>query len=194
MEQVNCGYSMKNIAIASKKEYILGLTHSRREFVNNLSRRVKFYLNPRKSNEVKETFGLKSTKRAEPVPEMKEFEEKLNDIVKNVKFWDKSNSFQIKLSTDINNIKNEPKLFMKADKTTNFYKVDTAEVEDLIKKDITKEYKQADDKTVNEIKSEAKDLATKLWIADRIYTTSEKQAYITLRTTKTISEIIQNAG
>ena len=70
---------------------------------------------------------------------------------------------------------------MQADKTTNFYRVATATAEALIHKDITKEYKKADNKTVIEIKSEAKDLAKALGIVDRVFTTSPKQAYITLK-------------
>ena len=181
MEQVNFGYSMKNIPIASRKEHILGLTHSTREFVNNLRWRSKFALSSSKPQDKKETFGLKSSNRCEPIAEMKEFEDKLQDMVKTVKFRDVSNSFQNKLRTDINTIKNEPKIFMKADKTTNYYKVDTAKAEELIERDITKEYKKASLKTIKDIQSEAVSLATELGVADRIYQTSENQAYNTLK-------------
>ena len=77
---------MKNIPIASRKEYIVELTHSTREFVNNLRWRVLHYLNPSKKQGNKQTYGLKSTKRCEPVPELQELEEKLYDMVKNIKF------------------------------------------------------------------------------------------------------------
>ena len=101
MEQVNFGYTMKNIPIASSKEYIIQLTHSTREFVNNLRWRVLFHLNPSKNQDKKQTFGLKSTNRCEPVQELKEFEDKLFDMVKNVEFKNVSNSFQNKLRSDI---------------------------------------------------------------------------------------------
>ena len=46
MEQVNFGYSMKNIGIPGKQEYILRLTHSVNKFCNNLRWRVYFFLFP----------------------------------------------------------------------------------------------------------------------------------------------------
>ena len=72
---------MKNIPIANTKEYIIGLTHSTRELVNNLRWKVLFYLNPSKSQDTKQYFGLKSTNRLEPIKKLKEFEDKLHEIV-----------------------------------------------------------------------------------------------------------------
>ena len=172
---------MKNIPIANSKEYIIGLTHSKREFVNNLRWRVVFYLNPTKHQTSKQTFGLKSTKRCEAVPELKEFEDKLFENVKNIKFKKVSNSFQNKLRADINTIKNEPKLLMKADKTTNYYKVDSVKSEQMIEKEVNKRYKIATPKVLNEIKSEAISLATELGVEDRIFATSQNPAYNTLK-------------
>ena len=102
MEQVNFGYSMKNIPIASRKEYIIGLTHSVREFVNNLRWRVLFHLNPSRHQGNKKIFGLKSTNRCEPVSELEEFEEKLYNMTKNIKFREVSNTFHNKLRAYIN--------------------------------------------------------------------------------------------
>ena len=73
---------------------------------------------------------------------MKEFEDKLYDLVKNVKFKEAPNSFQTKLNLDIRNIQNDPKVYCPADKTTNFYKVTTETADALIEKDIHKEYKK----------------------------------------------------
>ena len=48
---------------------------------------------------------------------MKDFEDKLYDLAKNIKFKDVTNSFQTKLNKDIRNIQNEPRVFCPADKT-----------------------------------------------------------------------------
>ena len=125
---------MKNIPIASRKEYIVELTHSTREFVNNSRWRVLHYLNPSKKQGNKQTYGLKSTKRCEPVPELQELEEKLYDMVKNIKFKEVSNRFQDKLNEDISKIETEPKVFMKADKTTNYYKVEVKKSEEMVER------------------------------------------------------------
>ena len=42
----------------------------------------------------KNNFGFKSIKNAEPVAEMKDFEDKLYDLVKDIKFEDVPNNFQ----------------------------------------------------------------------------------------------------
>ena len=59
LEEVNFGYSMKNISLPSQKEYILQLIHSVETFVRNLRWRAYFILNPNERPQ-KETHGFKS--------------------------------------------------------------------------------------------------------------------------------------
>ena len=92
-------------------------------------------------------------------------------------FREVTNSFQNKLKADIRQIKNEPKIFMKADKTTNYYKVEVEKAEELVEKEIHKVYKKATPKIVADIKSEAVSLATELGVEDRLFATTENQAY-----------------
>ena len=70
---------------------------------------------------------------------------------------------------------------MKADKTTNYYKVEVNQSEDLVEKEITKEYKKAPAKLVAEIKAEAVSLATELGVEDIIFATQENQAFNTIK-------------
>lgn len=122
MDKVNFNYSMKNIFIPTRKEYSLQLTNSTRVLVHNLRWRGEFSL--RKKPAVgKSTYGFKSLKHPKPVPEMKHFEEKLYEMVKNIEFREVTTPFQTKLKNAIRNIQNEPKLLLPADKTTNYYKV-----------------------------------------------------------------------
>ena len=79
-------------------------------------KRVKF------SSNRKETFGFKTSEIPAPVPELKEFEGKLFDLVKSVEFRAISNTFQDELNNNIRNIQNETRLILPADKTTNFRK------------------------------------------------------------------------
>ena len=181
VNQVSFGYSVKNIPIPSKKEYILKLTHSVREVVYRLRWRVDKCKNPEKYLSNKETFGFRSTKPAPYRFELQEFENKMEELVQNVEFRYVSNSFQTKLESDIQNIQSEPKVFVQADKTTNFYKLDPKLAENLKERSITKEYKKADPKVMSDIKKEAVDIAEKLEIANRVYETSEKEAFVTLK-------------
>ena len=119
-------------------------------------KRVKF------SSNRKETFGFKTSEIPAPVPELKEFEGKLFDLVKSVEFRAISNTFQDELNNNIRNIQNETRLFLPADKTTNFYKVDAKIAEALVEKEITKDYKKSNKRTLNSINKEVKSIGIKL--------------------------------
>ena len=84
MEQVNFGYSMKCIGIPGKQEYILRLTHSVTKFCNNLRWRVFFFLYPEEAPATKETYGFKSLKPAPAIDQLKDFQDKLVDLIQKV--------------------------------------------------------------------------------------------------------------
>ena len=58
------------------------------------------------------------------------------EMVKNVKFRDVKCNFQKKLSSDVKNVKRSNGLIVPADKTTNFYKLDTKSYNELLEKKI----------------------------------------------------------
>ena len=82
---------------------------------------------------------------------------------------------------DTDHIKNEPMLLIAADKTTNFFKLEPSTYNDLLEKSITKSFKKALTKTTQAIHKENKDIATKLGIDDRVDTTADKDAFMTLK-------------
>ena len=89
--------------------------------------------------------------------------------------------FQRNLSSDINsNIKTADKLLVPADKTSNFYKMDTQSYTKLLQKNITKNYKKVPPGITNSIEVGAKAIAKKLHLDDRINTTAKHEAFITL--------------
>ena len=73
------------------------------------------------------------------------------------------------------------KLLVPADKTSNFYKMDTQSYNDLLQKNITKTYKKATPDTADSIELKAKDIAKKLQLDGRINTTAKREAFITLK-------------
>ena len=81
MEQVNFNYSMKNIPVSSKKDYLIELIHSVEKFVNNLDKRVYAFLNPIEKQHEKETFGFPSTKAPPNCEELDVLKDKLYDII-----------------------------------------------------------------------------------------------------------------
>ena len=84
-----------------------------------------------------------------------------------VKYTNK-NSFQKKLCADITEIKNSRNIYVFADKTNNVYRMSTSEHDELLKENVTKTYKKAPEKPRKSINLEAKSIASKLKLGDRI--------------------------
>ena len=78
-------------------------------------------------------------------------------------------------------IRNTNTLLINADKTSNIYKVTTDHYNRLLTNSITKDYKQTNNATVEDINNEAGKIAAKLEIADRIEKYSESTAYVILK-------------
>ena len=115
MEQVKFEYSMKNIPIPPKQEYLTELIRSVEIFVKNIRWRAFFFLNPSQTKSDKETFHFNSTKPAPHVAEVKDLENELFELIHNIKFKDYNNSFQTRLTNDIKDIEKEIKLIVAAD-------------------------------------------------------------------------------
>ena len=103
-------------------------------------------------------------------------------MIQNIKFRKVKCPFQRKLSSDIQtNIKNSNNLLVPADKTSNFFKMDSNTYNILLQKNITKTYKKVQPNTMNSIELEAKEIAGKLHLEDRVNTTAKREAFITLK-------------
>ena len=181
MEKFNISYSTKNIPLPSRSDYLQRLIEKTEQFLRRIRWKAYFFLNPDTTSSSKETYGFKSTKNPPPIEELKDFENDMLKMIQSVKFKQVNNSFLDKLKEDTDRIKNEPKLLIAADKTTNFYKLEPSTYNDLLEKNITKSYKKAQPETTQAIHKENKAIATKLRIDDRVDTTADKDAFITLK-------------
>ena len=138
------------------------------------------YLNPVTAAD-KETFGF-NTKNCPPVvEEMKDFEDCMISIIQNITFKRTQCQFQRDLQDDIAAVNNDDRLFVKADKTTNFYKLDVPNYRRLLEANITKTYKKADKKQLSIMDEEARIITKTLNIDDRVEKTAMKEAFITLK-------------
>ncbi|XP_068734694.1 leucine-rich repeats and immunoglobulin-like domains protein 1 [Montipora capricornis] len=181
MEKFNISYSTKNIPLPSRSDYLQRLIEKTEQFLRRMRWKAHFFLNPDTTSFSKETYGFKSTKNPPPIEELKDFEDDMLKMVQSVKFKQVNSPFLNKLKEDTDRIKNEPKLLIAADKTTNFYKLEPSTYNDLLEKNITKSYKKAQPETTQAIHKENKAIATKLRIDDRVDTTADKEAFITLK-------------
>ena len=91
--------------------------------------------------------------------------------------------FEKELNEDIKLIKNENRLLVKGDKSTNFYKLQATKYNQLLNDNITKTYKKADNKQLSKIDAEAKAITKKLGIDDRVEVTAQTEAFVTLKET-----------
>ena len=171
---------MKNVSLLSQKEYVMCLISSVETFVKNLRWRAFFFLNPQEKP-TKNKFGFKSLRAAPKIKELQKLEDGLYDIVKNVKFRKFSNTFQRKLKEDRIRIKNESKLIIPADKSSNYYKLTKSENDELLAKEVHKHYKKASEAEVDSIKVEHTEVVTNLEIEDRVFKTIKSKARITLK-------------
>ena len=85
-----------------KDLYIKTLISKSEIFVKNIRWRAFFYLNPDQRIDHKETYGFIPTELPPIIPELKEFENDLVDLIENIKFRHVPNHFQNKLRKDIN--------------------------------------------------------------------------------------------
>ena len=182
MEKFNISYSTKNIPLPSHNDYLQRLIERTEKFLHRMRWKAHSFLNPDTTSFTKETYGFKSTKNPPSIEELKDFEDDMLKMIQSVKFKQVNNPFLNRLKENTDHIKNEPKLLIAADKTTNFYKLEPSTYNDLLEKNITKSYEKALPETTQAIHKENKDIATKLGIDDRVDTTADKDAFITLKT------------
>ena len=112
---------------------------------------------------------------------LKYFQDGLCEIAKNIEFREVKDSFQKKLKDDLKAIRNDKKVIVAADKTRNYYRMDKERYKELLNNNITKDYKKVDDKVIKDITRNDQKEALKLEVADRVYCTSKRDSFITIK-------------
>ena len=143
--------------------------------------RALFFLNPNIRTETRETYGFKTNTRPPTIAGMKDFETKLTDLIRNIDYSQRLVPFQRKLINDVKAIKREPKIMVFSDKTDNIYKLDKHSYTELLKKNVTKDYKKTSQRTKKNIIAQDIAIATELEISDRIDVQAEKNSVIRIK-------------
>ena len=112
---------------------------------------------------------------------MKAFENRMTELIRGIQFDQRTNDFQKELAKDVKCVREDDQLVVKADKTTNFYRMKPNEYKELLNKNIHKGYKKAEKRQEAKINQEAKTIADRLELADRIETMARRDAFITLK-------------
>ena len=162
------GYSKKNIPIPSQKEYKLQLIHSVEKFVRNLRWRAFFFLYPSDKPQ-KENFGFNSIRLIPiPITQLKEFENRLKNMVRDVVFRPYNNDFQNRMKRDLNDIITSPNIIVAADKTTNNYKLTPTRFNEKLQREIHKSFKKADKDAVNDDILKQKEVVADFELNERV--------------------------
>ena len=169
----------------------LELINSADRTIHALKWKAFFALNPQQNPKKKETYGFNSISPAPPVQELEDFRNDFLELIKNVEFNKRSNPLQKKLKEDCKKIKQEKRVLVAADKTTNFYKMDAKDYNKLVEKSVTSEYKKTTKDKVDKITDEDRQLVTKLEIGTEYLRQLKEKLLPPSRTTRKISKTTQ---
>jgi hypothetical protein len=183
MDLKNVGYSLKNIPIPSRKAYLKVMMEKVNSLVRRMRWKAKYFENPidEEYTDTDQHYGFKTSNAPPQNEQLKAFELDLYEMICNIEFNKYSNTFQIKLNSDVKEIKKSTDMMVSADKSTNLYSMDKDNYVKLLTENITKVYKKAEEKTKTCIDKEAKEIATKLKLADRIECLANRSAFVTLK-------------
>ena len=181
MDKISFNYSTKNIPCAKKKTYVTTLIGKTEKLIKNMRWRAFHYLHPKDDTEGKETYGFSSRRSPPVIEEMRLFESRMTELVGNIEFHERSNDFQKELNEDLKKVIDDDHLTVKADKTTNFYRMKPRDYKELLDKNIQKDYKKAEKRQATKINKKAKVIAEKLEFADRVEAMARRDAFITLK-------------
>ena len=108
-EKVSFNYSVKNIPIPTPEQIMYRYIEKTKDLLKHMRWKYRFSLKENdfinNTDNVKETFNIRSKRCPQPMDELKEFENDLWFAVENIRFKKVTNEFQTKLLYDVNRIK-----------------------------------------------------------------------------------------
>ena len=115
------------------------------------------------------------------IKEMDKFEAEMIGMVKEIKFRKMRNNIQQKMYEDMRRFKEPESIFVKSDKSGNLYEIEKGKYKQMMFKEVVKNYKKAPPDIEKELNSEAKMLAHRLGIVDRVGKYNTKNCFITIK-------------
>ena len=189
MEQIQLGYSLKDIPTPDDKVYLEKVIASWGKTDKKMRWKVHRINNPgRVARESKNTYGF-PTVEAPPMLKadlpttkaLKEFQTGMVVLIKDISFNSNTNEHQVKLKQDILKIRSEKRVYMAADKTSNMYLVKPKKYNELLNKSVQNEYKKSSAAyALSKEKSEL-ELAKNLELNDRVHRSAQRNCFVTLK-------------
>ena len=164
-------YSLKNIPIHSGNTYRKWLIEKIESVVRRMRWKAFFFLNGQDEETTDSAqYGFKSKKTPPQIEELKRFEEDLTTMIENIKFRKVEEPFQRRLKEDVKSITRTDDIIVRADKTKHVYRMSKNQYSKLLQENITKNYKLAPKTAFASINLEAKEIAKKLDLEERVET------------------------
>ena len=129
----------------------------------------------------RENYGFMTKKCPPQCADLDNFEKDLMNVINKLEFKKINDKFQRKLKEDIKKVRESPNMLVFADKSTNVYELKPEDHQKFLQNNITKTYKKASEMIEHEINLEAKEIAEKLELEDRINCLGKAQAFITMK-------------
>ena len=183
MEKINFNYSLKNIPIPAKDNYIKCFIGKEESLIRHMRWKAVFFDKNENDNELMQgqTYGFNSEKTPPQNSALTPFEDDLYALMNSIKFSQHQSEFQQQLSKDRKKIQTSPCIFVPADKTTNVYKVPVNEYKKLLSNNVTANYKKAEEDLQLSINQEAREIATQYSLENRIECLAKREAFLTLK-------------
>ena len=183
MEKIDIKYSLKNIPNPSQKQYFTSFMGKLSKFINNIRWKVLFFEKEETEDETntQNNFGFKTEKTPPQPKSLIKFENDLYSLAKTIKFKTKHTKFQNEMKKDMNIIKNSKYLLIKADKTSNIYKIKPEKYYEMLQNNISTAYKKDRQNTKQKINDEAVIIAENLGLEKRITTMPEPQSFLSIK-------------
>ena len=177
MRQFRFEYSLKNIPIPSRDNYLRNLIEKVESVLKRMRWKAHFFLKGEKNQENTKYFGLSSNKTPSTILELKPFEEDVLKLLENIKFRDTKNHFQENLANDLKKINSSDKIFLYM-KPRSTHITSSCMTCTTSQKHINTDLRTTFRKSCN---NELKHIADKLSIGNRIECMKKREAFISLK-------------
>ena len=147
MDSIDFGYSMKNIPIPSRNSYMYKLIEKTELLLKRMRWKAFFFDKEPESNDDSYNTIYKSKKCPPQIQDLKLFESDIIKMIENIKFKVTSNEFLDLLNKDVQKIRTSNKVLVQADKTQNYYQLDEASYNKILKDNVTKTYQKTQSTT-----------------------------------------------
>ena len=177
-------YSLKNIPICNKRAYKIKIYDKASKFINRMRWAAYWFDNPSddgKGKDVYPNYRFPCRNAAAANTLLTPFENELYDLINSISFRPVRNKFQSKLIKDKKSIMDSKNIIAFADKTNNFYELEPDRYKKLLLENITKDYKKADNKTIEEINDEAQQIIDDMKISGKIPKLDAAEPFVTIK-------------